>query len=404
MARLSYGMWPHGRPITTLVNSETSAAVYTVAFSPKDPLLAAGDGDGSIVLRDSRSWQPIGQPLRGHDFNVHALKFSQDGSLMVSGGGDGKVVVWDMRKRQQLRTFQGHTDWVWDVAISPDNQTVASVGRDNTVRLWSLAATDAITTSLVLTRPHTTVVTSVTFNDDPVRPLMLTGDAGGYVVVWDMRPWQTGRQKPIATKRQQISTMASRIIWGLAFIPGKDLSFASSSSSGTLRSQRILLSDDFSQSTVEQEKLGVTGHNLGVFRIDVSPDGKMVAAAGQDKLVSLWRSDEAPNVFWHNAAVKSMQVLTDGVSLASVDMKGNVFVWDYRALKPRTSVVLSPTIPFSTTALSADGRLVATGGADKTVRLWDATSGQRERHLGRWPSSQHSCPGLQPGSAIARLR
>ena len=217
-----------------------------------------------------------------------------------------------MRQRQQLHTFQGHKDWVWDVAFSPDSQQAASVGRDNTVRLWSLALTDAITTSLVLTRPHTTVVTSVTFNNDPDKPLMFTGDAYGNVVVWDMRPWQTGRQRPVATKRQLISTTADRISGWRSF-RARTL-FASSSGNGTLRRQQILLRDDFPQSTVEQEKLGVTGHNAGVFRIDVSPDGKMVAAAGEDNLVSLWLSDEAPYVFWHRDAVNSMQVLADGVS------------------------------------------------------------------------------------------
>src|SRR5262249_46150429 len=32
----------------------------------------------------------------------------------------------------------GHADWVLSVAFSPDGQTLASVARDGTVRLWSL--------------------------------------------------------------------------------------------------------------------------------------------------------------------------------------------------------------------------------------------------------------------------
>ncbi len=171
--------------ITTINNPDSTAAVYTVAFSPRGDILATGDGDGEILLRSTNTWHPIDKPLRGHDFNVHSLVFSKDGSLLVSGGGDGKVIIWSVESRRPIRTFVGHTSWIWDVAISPDGLTVASVGRDKTVRLWSLDTSPAVTTSVVMTAPHSAIVTSVAFNNDPTLPLMITGDTEGYVVLWD---------------------------------------------------------------------------------------------------------------------------------------------------------------------------------------------------------------------------
>src|SRR5262249_57931060 len=67
----------------------------------------------------------------------------------------------------------------------------------------------------------------------------------------------------------------------------------------------------------------------------VSPDGKLVAAAGQDKLVRLWDAD-----------------------------KGN----EVRVLRGHAGDV-------SAVAFTPDGKRILTGGDDKTVRLWDVGSG-----------------------------
>src|SRR5262249_5226589 len=67
----------------------------------------------------------------------------------------------------------------------------------------------------------------------------------------------------------------------------------------------------------------------------VSPDRKLVAAAGQDKLVRLWDADKGTEV---------------------------------RVLRGHAGDV-------SAVAFTPDGKRILTGGDDKTVRLWDAASG-----------------------------
>ena len=45
--------------------------------------------------------------------------------------------MWDLESGECTKTLKGHTDWVNNVAISPDGRTVVSGSNDNTVR-WGV--------------------------------------------------------------------------------------------------------------------------------------------------------------------------------------------------------------------------------------------------------------------------
>jgi COMPASS component SWD3 len=48
------------------------------------------------------------------------------------------VKLWDAASGHILRTFEGHTSGISDVAWSSDSEFVASASDDKTVRIWSL--------------------------------------------------------------------------------------------------------------------------------------------------------------------------------------------------------------------------------------------------------------------------
>ncbi|MBW3586710.1 MAG: hypothetical protein KY448_12970 [Cyanobacteria bacterium 0813] len=52
---------------------------------------------------------------------------------------DGKVRLW-RPDGTLLQTFRAHQADVWSVSFSPDRTTLASAGKDSSVKLWSLDA------------------------------------------------------------------------------------------------------------------------------------------------------------------------------------------------------------------------------------------------------------------------
>jgi WD40 repeat protein len=45
---------------------------------------------------------------------------------------------------QTIRTLEGHTDWIFAVAVTPDGRRAVSVSKDRTLRLWDLESGEAI--------------------------------------------------------------------------------------------------------------------------------------------------------------------------------------------------------------------------------------------------------------------
>ena len=74
----------------------------------------------------------------------------------------------------------------------------------------------------------------------------------------------------------------------------------------------------------------------------------------------------------HTAPVNSVALSFDGGRVVSGGADRTVRLWDARTGDPVGEPLMGHTAPVNSVALSSDGGRVVSGGADRTVRLWDA--------------------------------
>ena len=72
-----------------------------------------------------------------------SFAFSPDGKVIAASEvWWGNVIqFWDVEKQKQIRTFEAHGDYVFDLAFSPDGGTLVSSGGKGdarTIRFWSI--------------------------------------------------------------------------------------------------------------------------------------------------------------------------------------------------------------------------------------------------------------------------
>jgi len=166
-------------------------------FDPLGRYVFASSEDNSIqrwALADEAKTS-----LQGHDSWVFALEHSLDGQWTVSGGGDGRLIWWETASPEPkpVRTLDAHHGWIRTLAVSPDGKTLASAGNDHFIRLWNIQ--DG--TPLGELRGHERHVYCVRFH--PTDPnILLSGDIMASLKQWDLAKQAVVREfdcKPLHT-------------------------------------------------------------------------------------------------------------------------------------------------------------------------------------------------------------
>jgi cell division cycle protein 20 (cofactor of APC complex) len=127
------------------VFEEHTAAVKAVAWCPwQSNLLATGGGsaDGNLKIWNIYNGNVL--QTRNAKSQISCILWSKKHKELISSHGfrQNKLTIWKYPEMTRVCNLTGHTARILMMAMSPDEETVASISADETLRLWKCFASD----------------------------------------------------------------------------------------------------------------------------------------------------------------------------------------------------------------------------------------------------------------------
>jgi small GTP-binding protein len=276
--------------------------------------------------------------------------FFRDGKRVLSSGAACSMRLSDFASTKMLRTFEGHTGYIWTVALSNDECFALSGSRDSTVRLWDIATGR----SLRVFVGHQGEVECVAWSSNQLYAV--SGAHDDSAKIWNI---ETG--ECVLTLLGH-SGYVSNASWDLECV-------------------RVLTASGDNTIRLWDVKTGrclrvFEGHRESVLCVAWSPDERHFVSGSQDRTVRVWNVETGRSVLvfeGHTERVWSVAWSLDSRRLLSGSWDQSARLWDIEAGKCVANFRGHRNHVMSV-AWSADEKRAFVGDNFGEIRVWDLSA------------------------------
>ena len=321
----------------------TAILALLLALSPVEGVADAGEASRGLDPASCgliKTLAPLGGELYG-------ASFSSEGAFLAVGCGQG-VRLYETTHWKEIGRLEGHPQHVYSTAFSRDGKTLAAGGFEGAVQLWDVDSRRP----LRALAGHTTFVSALAFSPDGRS--LLSGALDGTLRVWDVG--EAGRVKELPARLGGVTDAV--FTGGRALTTGQD---------GRLHVWRT------EPWEVERTlELGV-GPECRWFAF--SPGGRRIAGLTAEGLVSADTGGvSAPKAIAGGVEGTLCRPMADGRHVIVGAGQRRVRILDVARGKTAAELV-HHTAEITSIAIHPTGRLFATTGTERHVKIWGRVPG-----------------------------
>jgi len=279
--------------------------------------------------------------LIGHAQQVNDVRMSSDGQTIATVGNDNVVKLWS-RQGQLIKDLIGHSDRVLAVEFRSDNQQIATASVDKTIKLWNRNGTLLQTLS-----GHRGWVTDVKFSSDGRS--LVSSSRDGTVKLWKL------------DERKEAQIFRGHKGWVNSVAFGQnDRQIISGGEDGTVKFWQV--GKSAATKSIEVHKERVTS-------VMFAPNGRSFLTSG-DNVAKLWtiNGKEIATLEGHRDQVNTASYSPDGRTIATGSIDRTIRLWNLEGALLKT--IQGHAAAVMRVSFSPAGTQLLSASADKTARLW----------------------------------
>ena len=258
----------------------------------------------------------------------------------------------------------GHTERVYAVAESAYGKQLATCSFDKTIKLWDAGRAKLLRT-IGEAGGHTGVITALGYA--PKLALLASAAADNTVKLWDVQA--------IKPAEQAVRNLVHpQIVNGIAFHPSGN-TLATAGQDGVVRLYDISKKDTPAPKQFNAHVPAQPATPQAIYALLYTPDGKQLITASNDRSIRVWDAEN----------FKLLRELRAGSDTPPLNA-GYLKLCGAVLPSPAAGLLNQPASQGHTDqvyalAITPDGKTLASGGADRTVKFWNIATGEHLRTL-----------------------